>query len=155
MVPAVRPDLGPGSDMIERVSLDPPHPVAETPFYERRCGWVPHGGQRRIIEAARVRNRLVSAGRRFTRRRHQRGPDARLAVEQEGGLHDDLLARFEPVDDLRQAVGTVTDRDLARREAAAAVGHEHDLPAAGVQDRVVGDDQCVAQIAEFKCGTCP
>ena len=65
MVPAVRPDLGPGSDMIERVSLDPPHPVAEIPFYERRCGWVPHGGQRRIIEAARVRNRLVSAGRRF------------------------------------------------------------------------------------------
>lgn len=45
------------------ISLNPPRPIAELPLYDK-IGWVPHEGQRLIIEDGN-RNRVVAAGRRF------------------------------------------------------------------------------------------
>lgn len=47
----------------ERVDIHPERPLAELPLYEK-MGWLPHDGQRAVIEAAE-RNRVVAAGRRF------------------------------------------------------------------------------------------
>lgn len=50
--------------------LGPPRPIAEEPLY-RRVGWLPHGGQQRVIHARHgsgvgpPRTRTVAAGRRF------------------------------------------------------------------------------------------
>lgn len=46
-----------------KLNLAPEAPIAELPLYEK-IGWTPHSGQKRIIEA-RIRNRVVAAGRRF------------------------------------------------------------------------------------------
>jgi hypothetical protein len=48
---------------VQKISLDPPRPIAEIPLYDK-IGWSPHDGQRKVILAPQ-RNRVVSAGRRF------------------------------------------------------------------------------------------
>lgn len=45
------------------LDLGPERSISELPLYEK-LGWLPHDGQRRIIEAP-ARNRVVAAGRRF------------------------------------------------------------------------------------------
>ena len=45
-------------------SLDPPRRFDEAWTY-RKIGWKPHSGQDRVIAAGGVRNRVVTAGRRF------------------------------------------------------------------------------------------
>ena len=45
-------------------SLGPEREIAELPLYSR-MGWSPHEGQQKVIKAGAVRNRVVSAGRRF------------------------------------------------------------------------------------------
>lgn len=49
--------------MSTKTTLSPERPIAEFPLYEK-IGWDPHEGQRKVIQAI-VRNKVVSAGRRF------------------------------------------------------------------------------------------
>ncbi len=67
----------------------------------------------------------------------------RLGIEEEVGAHRDLLALGDAGQHLNLPVGAHPERDLTRLEHALAGLHEHDLPHAGVEHRVLGDEHAL------------
>ena len=81
------------------------------------------------------RRRLVRGGRDAGERRLQ----ARLGVDEEVRLRDDILARLDTLTDLIVRIDLGADFHFPGLEAAVSLGDEHDAAGSGGHDRAVGN----------------